>query len=139
MDDPSPLSDKMPEIEPDTGAAPQQSWPDDLAPAQLQLAPSPPADPPWGFADLGMFVLFGAVTFVLISSGSVAMYLALRDRLGWTWRVDELMVQTPFVVMVQLASSAAWFAFIYFIVTKRYRRPFLEAVRWRPVASGLRM
>ena len=130
MDDSSQFPNPLPETQQDSSTGTQlPPWSPDPA-----VAPSPPPDPPWGFADLGIFVLFAALTFFLISSGAVGLYIAMH----WSSSAEELMQQTPFVVLIQLLSSVVWFGFIYFTITRRYRRPFLEAVRWRPVERGLR-
>jgi membrane protease YdiL (CAAX protease family) len=122
-DDPShgvENSADVPASERHTSAAPEQPSPD----AAIH-------EPPWGFIDLGAFVLFAAVTLFLAMELAVGAYSALFGR--------PTRLETSFVVFMQLLWEVFWFGFIYITVTAKYRRPFWDAVRWKAPPQGLRL
>jgi len=58
---------------------------------------------------------------------------------GWNIRVEEILAQTPFLVLMQTLWEVLWLLFIYHTVATKYRRPFWEAIPWRKTgqqASG---
>ena len=101
-------------------------------------APPPGPDPPWSLADLGAFILFAAVSFLLANMVAVAVFLALRRGLAWKTTMEQAFLQTPFVVSMQTGWELLWFVFIYLTVTIKYRQRFWEAVKWagRPHAGA---
>jgi CAAX protease family protein len=87
-------------------------------------------DPPWQLADLGGFVLFAVLTFLLANMGAAVVFFLLRSSMGWHLRFQDALLQTPFIVAMQVFWESLWFVFIYYTVTVKYQRPFWSAIRW---------
>ena len=96
--------------------------------------PPPPAtratDPPWSMTDLGAFLVFAALSFLLANFVAAAAFWGLREIFFPTASMEEVFRQTPFVVSMQTGWEILWFLFIYLTATRKYRRRFWEAIRW---------
>jgi len=85
---------------------------------------------PWSLRDLGAFVLFAVLSFLLANVAALTVFIWLRDTLLWETTVEEVFHKTSFVVSMQIVWEVLWFLFIYFTVTRKYRQTFLLAIRW---------
>ncbi|HWP84628.1 MAG TPA: CPBP family intramembrane glutamic endopeptidase [Terriglobia bacterium] len=89
-----------------------------------------PAEPPWKFSDLGLFLLFAVMALLVANSVATGLYLVLAGRLGGNVRLDAVQSQAPYLVLMQVIWESLWFLFIYYTITAKYRRGFWEAIRW---------
>lgn len=97
-----------------------------------RVSPSSEQDPPWSLADLFAFILFAIVSFLVANLVSIGVFFLLRRQLAWDIPLEDVLTRTPFVVSMQTGWELLWLLFIYAIVTVKYRRPFWEALKWRP-------
>jgi membrane protease YdiL (CAAX protease family) len=102
--------------------------PDALSAAAPTLPDTSP--PPWGWQDLGLFLVFAFLALLLSNFVALAGYAVLQPLLGWRTPMPALPENTLFLLTLQLLFYGLVFAFIYFVVVLRYRRPFWTAIRW---------
>ncbi|MBI3895386.1 MAG: CPBP family intramembrane metalloprotease [Acidobacteria bacterium] len=102
--------------------------PESLSPAPSQPTPDP--DTPWSLGDIGAFVLFAVLSFILVNVVAVVIFLALRHQFSWGITLQQAFTRTPFVLLLQAGWEMLWLFFIYFVITIKYRRGFWEAIKW---------
>lgn len=90
----------------------------------------PGQGPPWSLADLGAFVLFAVLSFLLANFVALTAFALLRETFLWKTSVEEVFRNTLFIVSMQTGWEILWLFFIYFTATRRYRREFWQAIRW---------
>jgi len=101
----------------------------DLAPPPTEIAIESDV-PAWSLADLGLFVLFVAASFLLVSVAVTVVFLGLRSVLAWEVTFAEAFTQAPMMVAFQTGWGILWLGFIYFTITVKHRQRFWEAIRW---------
>ncbi|MBI3934478.1 MAG: CPBP family intramembrane metalloprotease [Acidobacteria bacterium] len=89
-----------------------------------------PAAVPWTLADLARFVLFAGAATILLMTIVATGYALLRQAFGWTARPEAALGQVPVMLSIQVAAEGLCVLFIYFTITRKYRRDFWEAIRW---------
>src|SRR3989304_4493889 len=94
---PAGAGSQLPLWTPDDAATPANSS-DNSRPAES--SPPLPA-PPWPLADLGLFVVFAVATFLFANAVVTGVFLVVRRVVGWNIRVEEILAQTPFLVLMQ--------------------------------------
>lgn len=124
---------------------PEQSAPEpksSASPSSSEPTP-PPADfsseqgpPPWKLSDLGLFIVFAIITFLFANAVATGVFLLLRRSLGGNLRPQELLAQTPFLVVMQVIWETLWLLFIYHTVSVKYRQPFWQGIRWLRTPRG---
>jgi len=140
MDDTSqPSADSS---EPERPAAGPQLplWPPEAKAPRAESPPEPGLEPPsehgpfpdqpWTFTDLGVFILFAAVSFLIANLTATALFLLIERGFGRMLRVEDIFALTPFIVFMQVIWEVLWFLFIYYTITVKYRRSFWQAIRW---------
>lgn len=95
--------------------------------------------PAWSLADLGLFVLFVAASFLLVSVAVTVVFLGLRSVLAWEVTVAEAFTQAPMMVAFQTGWGILWLGFIYFTIAVKHRQRFWEAIRWTRGAQRPRL
>ncbi len=86
--------------------------------------------PPWTLLDLGLFVLFAIAGFLLSSIIILAGIQLLNLVPGLEITLADPQVQTPLAVTLQILWEGLWILFIYFLITRKYGKPFWAAIRW---------
>lgn len=107
--------------------------PYDIPPEEssLELPPEPPAPRSWGYSDLIVVAVFAAVALLVLSVLGITAVFALNYFLGWDLKVEDPLVQGPLNVGIQILFWGALFAFIYGLITIKYRLPFGDSIGWR--------
>ncbi len=93
--------------------------------------PPPRTDPPWGFGDLALLLVFCVTALVLAQSLGSSIYSLLGGRLGWPIGAQEKLRDARFILPVQLVAYSFIVAFIYLLVTRKYQRRFWDAIHWK--------
>jgi len=96
------------------------------------IAPAPRREPPWSVWD----VLLVAVVFIVIDvavTAAAALVAVRMAHMAW----EDALYNAWIVVPAQLVAYAAGLAFMYWLVTHTYGRPFWATVRWHwPTGLG---
>jgi len=106
------------------------------SPEPSAAPPGAQPDPPWRLADLGLFLVFALVTLFLANAIAMGLFAVFRSSLGGDLRIEEVLTETPFVILMQVVWESLWLVFIYYTVAVKYRRPFWQAIRWQPSPPG---
>jgi membrane protease YdiL (CAAX protease family) len=97
-------------------------------------ASSAPAAPRmWGYWDLLYFVLFAVPAIFFVAIICAAGFMGLNLLLGWDLGLENVRVQAPLVIVIQLFWWLLVFGYIYVIVTSKYDLPFGPSIGWRPL------
>jgi membrane protease YdiL (CAAX protease family) len=89
--------------------------------------PPPPRDPVWSGGDVFVLVLVAFLALVLCGI-VIGFYIAATHP---KQKPEEVAGMPLISILAQTFTSAAVFAFMYWMVVRRYRSRFWEAVRWR--------
>ena len=100
------------------------------------MPPSGRNGPPWKLADLGLFIVFAVITFLLANAAALGVFVLFRSSLGGDVRIEQMMALTPFLILMQVIWESLWLLFIYYTVAVKYRQPFWQGIRWLPSPPG---
>ena len=84
---------------------------------------------PWGWLDIGLFVLFAAASMLLVLAAVMGGMKVLNAALGFHLSLDAPELQTPIAILVQVVWELLWLGFIYLIVVEKCGFKFWQGLK----------
>lgn len=94
--------------------------------------PLPPRRDLWTYGDLAKFVLFSLAAEIGCVIAAYVVAFAIISVTGGSQRVDREPVEGMVLLSSTLAASLAGLGYMYYVVARKYRLPFWEALGFTP-------